>query len=25
VNGLDVLVQLFKGTPWMPPRAVSPP
>ena len=25
VDGLDVLVQLFKGTPWMPPRAVSPP
>ena len=25
VDGLDILVQLFKGTPWMPPRAVSPP
>ena len=24
VDGLDVLVQLFKGTPWTPPRAVSP-
>lgn len=25
VDSLDILVQLFKGTPWMPPRAVSPP
>ncbi len=25
VDGLDILVQLFKGTPWMPPPAVSPP
>ena len=25
VDGLDILVQLFKGTPWMLPRAVSPP
>jgi transposase/regulator of replication initiation timing len=25
VDGLDILVQLFEGTPWMPPRAVSPP
>jgi transposase len=25
VDGLDVLVQLFKGTPWMPPRVISPP
>lgn len=24
-DSLDILVQLFKGTPWMPPRAVSPP
>jgi transposase len=23
--GLDVLVQLFKGEPWLPPRALSPP
>lgn len=22
---LDILVQLFRGTPWMPPRAMSPP
>jgi transposase len=22
--GLDVLVQLFKGNPWLPPRALSP-
>jgi transposase len=25
LQGLDVLVQLFKGTPWVPPPAVSPP
>ena len=25
LQGLDVLVRLFKGDPWMPPRALSPP
>jgi hypothetical protein len=25
VQSLDILVQLFKGTPWIPPRQVSPP
>jgi transposase len=25
VDALDVLIQLFKGAAWMPPRALSPP
>lgn len=25
LQGLDVLIQLFRGTPWMPPPTVSPP
>jgi hypothetical protein len=23
--GLDVLIQLFKGSPWLPPTTTSPP
>ncbi len=25
LGGIDVLVPLFKGDPWLPPRALSPP